>query len=95
MSAASRRTVEEAYAEAVRTAALSSALGAVGFGVALVMAVLLVTRGAFLSLSYGLEMILLAGGVSGGVAFTVLAVRAGRMARTCQRRLERGAKRHK
>lgn len=63
-------------------------MGALGFGVALAMAVVVVTQGGFLAAAFGVEMILLVGGLSGGLAFTTLALRASRMARACRRRLD-------
>lgn len=84
----SRRNLEEAYAEAAQTASRLSLLGAAGFGVALLMAALLLTRGEFFSPRYALEMILVVGAGSGGAAFTFLALRASRLARTYQRRMD-------
>lgn len=63
-------------------------MGALGFGVALAMAAILVTRGGLLAAGFGVELILLVGGLAGGLAFTVLGLRASRMARDCRRRLD-------
>jgi acetylornithine/succinyldiaminopimelate/putrescine aminotransferase len=63
-------------------------MGALGFGVALAMAAVLMARGGMLAGGFGPELVLLAGGLGGGVAFTVLALRASRMARGCQRQLD-------
>ncbi|MQA85631.1 MAG: hypothetical protein GEV03_13635 [Streptosporangiales bacterium] len=65
-----------------------SVMGALGFGVAVAMAAVLVTRGGFAA-GFGPEMVLIAGGLGGGVAFTVLALRASKMAREYRRHLER------
>jgi hypothetical protein len=83
----SRMAVEQAYADASRAASRSSLMGALGFGLALVMGVTLANEGSFFAAGYGLELILLAGGIGGGIVFTVLALRAARMAKECQRRL--------
>lgn len=88
-STPSRKDLEEAYSEAARTASRLSMMGALGFGVALAMAAVLMTRGGgFFATGSWLQMLLFAGGLSGGLAFTVLALRASRMARECKRRLE-------
>lgn len=86
-SGVSREAVEKAYAESSRAASRSSFMGALGFGIALVIGVPVVREGNLLGAGHGLEMILVAGGIGGGVVFTVLALRASRMARSCQRRL--------
>lgn len=79
--------LEEAYREALRTSSRLRLMGALGFGVALLMGALLVTRGD-LSTAFPLETLLLVGGLGGGLAFTVLAVRASRMASAYRRRLD-------
>jgi hypothetical protein len=86
-SDAARETVERAYAESSRAASLSSLLGALGFGVAVIIGIPLVREGSFFAAGYGLELFLVAGGIGGGIVFTVLALRASRMAKECQRRL--------
>lgn len=87
-STPSRKALQEAYTAAVRMASRLSMMGALGFGVALVMAALLITRGGFRAAGLGVELILLVGGLAGGLAFTVLALRASRVARECRRRLD-------
>jgi mannose/fructose/N-acetylgalactosamine-specific phosphotransferase system component IIC len=86
-SDASRAEVEKAYAEASRAASRSSLMGALGFGVALVMGITLAREGSPFAAGFGLELILAVGGMGGGIVFTVLALRASRMAKECQRRL--------
>ena len=86
-SDASRAEVEKAYAEASRAASRSSLMGALGFGVALVMGVTLAREGSLFAAGFGLELILAVGGMGGGIVFTVLALRASQMAKECQRRL--------
>jgi hypothetical protein len=83
----SRAEVEQAYAEASRAASRLSLMGALGFGLALVLGIPLVREGSLFAAGYGLELILVVGGVGGGIVFTVLALRASRMAKECQRRL--------
>lgn len=63
-------------------------LGMLGFGVALAMGTAVFARGGFLAAGFGLDTLLFAGGIGGGLAFTVMALRASRMARECRRRLE-------
>lgn len=81
-----RSDLEQAYEEAVRASTRLSLMGALGFGAALLMGVLLLTRGSF-SAAFPVETLLLVGGLGGGLAFTVLAVRASRMASECRRRM--------
>jgi hypothetical protein len=83
----SRQAVEKAYTESSRAASRSSLMGALGFGLALVIGVPLVREGSLFTVGYGLELILVAGGIGGGIVFTVLALRASRMAKECRRRL--------
>lgn len=85
MSKPQRSELQQAHDEAVRAASRLSLLGALGFGAALLMAALLLTRGSVSA--FPVETLLLVGGIGGGLAFTVLAVRASRMARECKRRL--------
>jgi hypothetical protein len=69
----------------------SSLLGALGFGLALLMAAVLAGRGALLlRAGWGLETLLLFGGIAGGLLYTTLAVRASRHAREYRRRLDGG-----
>lgn len=90
-STTSRATVEKAYVEASRAASRASLMGALGFGVALLMGFTLARGGSLFAAGYGLELMLAAGGTAGGIVFTVLALRASRMAEECRRRLsERG-----
>lgn len=82
-----REAVEKAYAESSRAASRSSFMGALGFGIALVIGVPVVREGNLFAAGHGLELILVAGGIGGGIVYTVLALRASRMARNCRRRL--------
>lgn len=84
-----RAAVEQAFAEASRAASRLSLMGALGFGLALVVGFSLASGGNLLAAGHGLEMILVAGGIGGGIVFTVLALRAARMAKECERRLRR------
>ena len=56
-------------------------------GIALVIGVPVVREGNLFAAGHGLELILVAGGIGGGIVYTVLALRASRMARNCRRRL--------
>jgi hypothetical protein len=85
-----KEALTSAYEEAARTASRSSFMGAVGFGLALLMATAIGWEGSFLEVGFGLEKLLFAGGVVGGLTFTVLALRASRAARACRRRLDAG-----
>jgi hypothetical protein len=80
--------LEEAYEEAVRTASRSSFMGALGFGLALVMATAIGWEGSFLQAGFGLEKFLFVGGVVGGLTFTLFALRASRAAKACRRELD-------
>ncbi len=71
-------------------AARSSLLGALGFGLALLMAAILAGRGALLRAGWGLETLLLFGGIAGGLLYTILAVRASRHAKEYRRRIDEG-----
>ena len=82
------KALREAFEEAARTASRSSFMGALGFGLALLMATVIGWEGSFFAVGYGLEKLLFAGGVVGGLTFTVLAVRASRVAKACRRRLD-------
>lgn len=69
-------------------------LGALGFGVALLMFVILAERGPSPSPTpLSLEHMLIIGGVFGGVVFTAIAVRASRTARACREHLGDGRER--
>ena len=83
----SRAAVEQAYAEASRAASRMSLMGALGFGLALIIGVTAGREDGLFAAGYGLEMILVAGGIGGGIVFTVLALRASRIAKECRRRL--------
>jgi hypothetical protein len=83
----SRAAVQRAYAESSRAASRLSLMGALGFGLAMVMGGTLAREGSLFTAGHGLELILVAGGFGGGVVFTVLALRAARMAKECRRRL--------
>lgn len=83
-----RDSLTKAFDEASRTATRSSLLGMLGFGLALAMGALLARENGFLAAGYGLDMILFAGGLCGGLVFTVMAIRASRMARQCRLRLD-------
>lgn len=90
--AAGGATSEElaaAYRQATRTATRSSLLGAMGFGVALLMLVVLTQRGPSESPTpVSLEHMLIFGGVFGGLVFTAIASRASRTAKSCRRELD-------
>ncbi|MGP3920832.1 hypothetical protein [Nonomuraea sp. 10N515B] len=88
MKPSSRKEVEQARAAAARAATRGSAMGALGFGLALIMGAILAEKGSFLALGLGLESLLLAGGLCGGLVFTFLAIRASRMVRRCDRELD-------
>ncbi|MGH3343050.1 MAG: hypothetical protein ACRDPK_09245 [Carbonactinosporaceae bacterium] len=83
-----RKDLEEALTEAARAASRLSLMGALGFGVALLTGSTLARENGFFSVGFGLETVLFFGGLGGGVLFTVLALRASRMARSCRERLE-------
>jgi hypothetical protein len=81
--------LRSAYRQATKTAARTSLLGALGFGAALLMLVVLVQRGPTPSPTpLSLEHMLIFGGVFGGILFTVIASRASRTAKRCERQLE-------
>jgi hypothetical protein len=82
-----RAAIERAYAEASRAASRLSLLGALGFGLALLVGATVAGEGSLFTAGRGLESILVAGGIAGGIVFTLLAVRASRMATRCRRRL--------
>lgn len=85
---ASRAELEAAYKESVRTASRTSFLGALGFGLALLMFALL--EGSLLTPGRGLERFFFVGGVVGGITFSLLAWNATRSARQCKEQLDRG-----
>ena len=82
-----RADLEDAYQEAVRTASRSSLMGAVGFGLALLMFALL--EGSLLAPEGALERFFFVGGLVGGITFSLLALRAARAARQCKEQLNR------
>lgn len=82
-----RAALQEAYVDASRAASRAGLLGSAGFGVALIMGVRIAGSGEPL-LTPGLEGLLLFGGIAGGIAFTVIALRASAMARRCRDHLE-------
>lgn len=83
-----KEQVEEAYRETTRTASRASLLGALGFGVALIMFTRMVTGQAAFGGEPLLERFLALGGVTGGLIFTFVAWRASRAARSLRRLLE-------
>lgn len=85
----SERELEDAYADAARTSSRASLLGALGFGFALLMGLRLASEDGFFVRGFGLDLMLFVGGLVGGVVFTVLALRAARVAKLCRRQLER------
>jgi hypothetical protein len=86
---ATRQELETAYREATKTATRSSLLGALGFGVALLMLMVVTERGASPSPTpVSLEQMLMFGGVFGGLMFTLIAARASRTAKACRRLLD-------
>jgi hypothetical protein len=84
---APRKAVEEAYRDAVRTATRASLLAAVGFGVVLVMLGLLAQGPGPSRPGYTVEHFLALGGFFGGGMFALIAARASRVAKECERRL--------
>ncbi|MGH3647291.1 MAG: hypothetical protein ACRDTM_08955 [Micromonosporaceae bacterium] len=89
MEKVSRTAAKQAYAEAVRTANRASLMGALGFGLALVTGAKLAEQGSLLAPGFGLESILLTGGLGGGLIFSLMALRASRMARQCRQVLDK------
>lgn len=77
---ASKAELEEAYAEATRTAARSATMGVLGFGLSLAMFAVTASGKSPIGEGLWLEKLLLAGGLAGGVTFTVLGLRASRAA---------------
>lgn len=88
MEKVSRTAAEQAYAEAVRTANRASLMGAIGFGLALITGAVLAKQGSLLAPGFGLESLLFTGGLGGGLIFSLMALRASRMARRCQEALD-------
>jgi hypothetical protein len=86
-----RKSLEEAHAQAARAASRGSLLGAMGFGIALVMLVNIVAGGALPGVGSGVQMFLLVAGVLAGAMYTGIAVRASRAAKQYRRRLERAS----
>jgi hypothetical protein len=85
---ATRAELEEAYAEATRTAGRSAIMGALGFGLGLVMFAVIAGGKSPIGEGFWLEKLLLAGGLAGGVMFTVLGLRASRAADRVRKLLE-------
>jgi hypothetical protein len=84
-----RQELEAAFQQATKTATRSSLLGAMGFGVALLMLVVLAERGPSPSPTpVSLEQMLIFGGAFGGLVFTLIAARASRAAKACRRQLD-------
>jgi hypothetical protein len=82
--------LEEAYAEATRTAARAAALGALGFGLGLVMFAVLAGGKSLIGEGFWVEKLLIAGGVAGGVSFTITGLRASRAADRVRQLLKGG-----
>lgn len=87
---AGRTELEEAYAEATRTATRSAAMGVVGFGLSLVMFAVLAAGTSLIGEGFWVEKLLIAGGVAGGVSFTITGLRASRVADRVRKMLEEG-----
>jgi hypothetical protein len=86
----SRTELEEAYAEATRTAARAAAMGVAGFGLSLVMFAVLAAGKSLIGEGFWVEKLLIAGGVAGGVSFTITGVRASRAADRVRKLLQGG-----
>lgn len=63
-------------------------MGVLGFGLALVTGTMLAREGSLLAPGFGLDRVLFVGGLGGGMLFSLLALRASRIARDCRRRLD-------
>jgi hypothetical protein len=87
---ASRTELEEAYAEATRTAARAAAMGVAGFGLSLVMFAVIAGGKSLIGEGFWVEKLLIAGGVAGGVSFTITGLRASRAADQLRKLLEGG-----
>ncbi len=85
---ASKAELEEALAEATRTAARSAVMGALGFGLALVMFTVIAGEKSPIGEGFWLEKLLLAGGLAGGATFTIFGLRASRAADRVRKVLE-------
>lgn len=85
---ASRAELEQAYGEATRAAGRLAMLGALGFGLGLVMFAVIASGKSPLGVGFWLEKALLAGGLAGGVTFTVLGLRASRAAERVRKLLQ-------
>ena len=88
MAVTSRAELEAAYAEASRAAVRSGAMGAVGFGLGLVMFAVIAGGRSPIGEGFWLEKLLLAGGIAGGVIFTLLCLRASHAAQRVRKLLE-------
>jgi hypothetical protein len=84
----SRAELEEAYADATRAAGRAAMMGALGFGLGLVMFAVMASGKSPIGEGFWLEKLLLGGGLAGGVTFTVLGLRASRAADRVRRLLE-------
>jgi hypothetical protein len=87
---ATKTELEEAYAEATRTAARAAAMGVAGFGLSLVMFAVLAAGKSLIGEGFWVEKLLIAGGVAGGVSFTITGLRASRAADQLRKLLEGG-----
>lgn len=83
-----RQELEQAYAEATRTAARSAVMGALGFGLGLVMLAVIASGKSPIGQGFWVEKLLLAGGLAGGVTFSVVGLRASRAADQVRKLLE-------
>jgi hypothetical protein len=87
---ATKAELEEAYAEATRTAARSATMGVLGFGLGLIMFAVLAAGKSLIGEGFWVEKLLIAGGVAGGVSFTITGLRASRTADRVRKLLEGG-----
>jgi hypothetical protein len=89
---ASRTELEDAYAEATRAAGRLAMMGAVGFGLALMMFAVMASGESPIGEGFWLEKLLTAGGLAGGVTFTILGLRASRTADRVKKLLEQAGR---
>lgn len=80
--------LEEAYAEATRTAARAAAMGVAGFGLSLAMFAVIAGGKSLIGEGFWVEKLLVAGGVAGGLSFTITGLRASRAADRLRKVLE-------
>jgi hypothetical protein len=85
---ASKAELEEAFADATRTAARSATMGVLGFGLSLAMFAVIASGTSPIGGGFWLEKLLVAGGLAGGVTFTILGLRASRAADRVRKLLE-------